>query len=111
MTNQSVVTRYQGFHPTSSTEDYLESLFKEIQTEAPSKSTLKAIITKNKKLFKFSLDLHSHATSFFVSAEGSKLYVVGHKVLGLVRRKLSKWKKTRLHHHESLKHLKIILPQ
>jgi len=105
MSNHEVSLQYQGFHPTKTTLDYFADIFKEIQIEAPYKSTLKAIITKNKNLFKVSLDLHSHATSFFVSAEGSKLYEVGHRVLGLVRRKMSKWKKNRLHDRESIRHM------
>jgi hypothetical protein len=105
MTNHEVIMQYQGFHPSKTTQDYLEDIFKEIQVEAPHKSTLKAIITKNKNLFKVSLDLHSHATSFFVAAEGTKLYEVGHRLLGLVRRKMSKWKKTRFHQRESIRHM------
>lgn len=104
MTNHEVVLQYQGFHPSITTQDYLEEIFKEVQIEAPYKSTLKVIITKNKNLFKINLDLHSPATSFFVSAEGSKLYEVGHRILGLVRRKMSKWKKSRFHNRETIRH-------
>ncbi len=105
MTNHEVITQYQGFHPSKTTQDYLEDIFREIQIEAPQKSTLKASITKNEELFKVSLDLHSQATSFFVSAEGAKLYEVGHRILGLVRRKIGKWKKNRFHHRESIRHM------
>ena len=105
MLNNEVTMQYQGFHPTKNTQDYFADIFKEIQIEAPRRSTIKAIIIKNKKLFKVSLDLHSHATSFFVSAEGSKLYEVGHRMLGLARRKIEKWKKNRFHDRETIRYL------
>lgn len=98
--------KFQGFHPSEFTRSYLNEKMSALHNGAPYGSRLKAVFTRDGHIFKGVVSIRSSAGKFFATASGSKLKEVTHRLVGQIRKQLSRWKSQRFE-RDSLKDLSV----
>lgn len=93
----SLLIKYNGFHPSRFTESYLSSMMEELQHESPQGSTLRATFSRKDKVIKGVVQISSAAGPFFAVASGAGLKEVSKKLILQMRRRLEKWKSKKWH--------------
>jgi len=92
---QEIIIQFQGFHPSEFTRSYLDSKLSELSAEAPHGSTLRAVFKRRDKVLSAQMRILSHTGMFFVSANGTHLREVTHKLSERARRQFRRWKDIR----------------
>lgn len=95
MNFNNTVIRYQGFHPSEYTEAYIKELLSEISLEGPNGSSVNAVFTRKKDVFKGIIKVNSSAGPLFAVVSGTGLKEVSHKLMAQMRKRLDKWKSKR----------------
>jgi hypothetical protein len=92
---QDIIIQFQGFHPSEFTRSYLDSKLSDLSAEAPDGSTLRAVFKRRNKMLIAQVRILTHTGMFFVSANGTHLREVTHKLNERARRQLRRWKDLR----------------
>lgn len=87
----NIQIQYQGFHPSEFTRAFLAAKLSEIQSEAPTGATLKAVFRRRDHLLTASVSILSRAGDFFAHAEGKHLREVCRHLLHRSQRQLERW--------------------
>lgn len=87
--------RYNGIHPSITTQQQIESTVKELFEEAPYGAVIHTSFTDRKGSVKGILQINSCAGHFFASAESHDLNEVLTSMIKQIRKRLKKWKEKR----------------
>lgn len=99
--------KFQGFHPSDFTLNYLEEKMTTLQEEAPHGARMEARFSRRDRAFKAVVTIFSPAGKFFAVASGKKLREVTQKINHQLHKQLDKWKK-RAHRKERLRNVQDI---
>lgn len=109
--NRAVKLDYQGFHPSSFTQKYLNIVLNRIVEEAPHKAYLHGHFTRHGGSFKGFVQILSHGGEFFATAEGERLKEVLKRITLQLRKKMARKKQRRINHEKVTQYLAEQLPE
>lgn len=92
------ILKFQGFHPSEFTQNYLEEKIDLLLEEAPYGATLKMDMSRKDDQFKGMITIYSSSGRFFAISSGRKLKEVTNKLIEQIRKKLDRWKRRRFQH-------------
>ncbi len=104
MKSSEMTIQFNGFHPSTFTQDYLGEMMDELYTESPHGASLQAVFSRQNHLFKARVKINSSGGHFFAVASGRHLKDVTHRITHQIRKQLGKWKKQH-HRHQTIRHL------
>lgn len=84
--------QFQGFHPSTFTQNYLGEKLKSLHSEAPVYSILKASFRRQGDFFRGIVKISSPAGTFFAGANGKKLKEVTKSINQQIHKQLQRWK-------------------
>lgn len=82
--------RFQGFHPSSFTRSYLNTVLARLIKAAPSGATLDAFFYRRNKVFKGTISIHSSCGQFFATASGRRVKEVTRKIMDQLKKQIKK---------------------
>lgn len=104
MSSSHLMIKYQGFHMSEVSRQYIQDLFSGIAEETPRSAKINVTFTKKDNLLKGMIHIHSADGSFFSSAIDNNLKNISEKIVHQVRRRIEKWK-AKHHDRKSLRNL------
>lgn len=102
--NKTTNIQYSGFHPSEWTESYVESAIARMQELAPYGAVIRASFRRKDADFTGMIQINSSVGSFFAKSQSKKIREVCSHLNDQILHQLGKWKQSRLHGRESIRH-------
>lgn len=97
--DDDVTLQYQGFTPSPYTREYLPRVIDQLREEAPSKSSIRATVSRiagrERPVYRGVIRVQSSHGRFFAVASASAIHELGQLLLSRIRKQLGRWKSRR----------------
>lgn len=105
--SNAIVVSYRNLHPSTETQEYINSIVNEIYNELPGSSTIKATFSAKDDVVKGMVHINSRGGPYFAVAVSTSVNEIGTKLLEQLRRRIDKVK-TRTYRKVSLKRIPLV---
>ena len=108
---KDIQLQYHGFKPSMFAQKYLQDMLIKSVEEAPKNSFIQGHFSRNKKIIKGFVQVHSHLNNYYAVAEGDRLKDVTKKIINQLNKKIEKKIKKRLNHDRIGDFIKLEQPE